>query len=73
MENARGQSSKGKEAIQMEQKKILDIKLTETGKINYAHKPDDSGCAGCMGCAGGTGCAGTGCIGQGVWKKCSGK
>ena len=33
----------------MEQKKSLDIKLTESGKIDYAHKPDDSGCAACIG------------------------
>ncbi|MEM5635538.1 hypothetical protein AAHB65_01995 [Bacillus toyonensis] len=30
----------------MEQKKSLDIKLTESGKINYAHTPDSPGCSG---------------------------
>ncbi len=30
----------------MEQKKSLDIKLTESGKINYAHVLDNPGCAG---------------------------
>lgn len=56
----------------MEQKKALDIKLTESGKINYAKEPD-SGCAG-AGCGGSTSCLGPkpGKVGDGIWKKCSG-
>ncbi|EMY8535131.1 MULTISPECIES: hypothetical protein [Bacillus] len=56
----------------MEQKKILDIKLTESGKINYV-KNHDPGCAG-AGCGGSTSCLGPkpGTIGKDIWKKCSG-
>ncbi|WP_179211961.1 hypothetical protein [Bacillus sp. K2I17] len=55
----------------MEQKKSLDIKLTESGKINYAHLPDN-GCAG-GGCVGTTSCAGVDPRNPGVWQRCSGK
>ncbi|AFQ19590.1 hypothetical protein P9Y62_29685 [Bacillus thuringiensis] len=55
----------------MEQKKSLDIKLTESGKINYAHTPDSPGCAG--GCVGTTSCTGVDPTKPGVWQRCSGK
>ncbi|EJR50943.1 insulin receptor substrate 1 [Bacillus cereus VD115] len=56
----------------MEQKKSLDIKLTESGKINRA-KEHYTGCAG-AGCGGSTSCLGPKPIkiGGDLWKKCSG-